>query len=465
MLIRTSTPRVATGAAITLAAMTGGIALAGGPGDYSIIEIDPPAMPSDSRATDLNADGQIIGQDLSVVDWYGTAVRITDGTMLDLHPGEPFTFSTAFDINASGDVAVRGSLPPQGDGAFTSYIFRYTDDAGLVGLDIQSLGGAYAVQGAYSNVLKINDAGDLAGAWDGGVFGGGHQAFVHTEADGWIDLAPMLPDNPAGEARFIDLNEQREVLVRRGVLSPIFRYSIENGSLIELVALTDIAADAVDMNDVGQITGHGSFDGGDAAFRYSPDGTVENLDPNHEFAFSYGSMIANNGDVVGRLSDDFFYWSESGGMQSLNIDLLADEASPGQLSAFNEHGEIAGTIGMQMYQVAGFFFSPETGPVLVQDLIDPDGDEYEDATIAFIDDDGRMIVNATRLSDGMLIPLLLTPDPGVEGDLTGDGTVNVLDLLALLSAWGPCADCTEDLNDDGGVDVMDLLMLLQNWSA
>ncbi len=54
------------------------------------------------------------------------------------------------------------------------------------------------------------------------------------------------------------------------------------------------------------------------------------------------------------------------------------------------------------------------------------------------------------------------------GDLTGDGLVDILDLLDLLSAWGPCpdppADCPADLYEDGMVDVVDLLILLGNWS-
>ncbi len=55
----------------------------------------------------------------------------------------------------------------------------------------------------------------------------------------------------------------------------------------------------------------------------------------------------------------------------------------------------------------------------------------------------------------------------VLGDITGDGVVDVLDLLQLLAAWGPCSpetDCPEDLTGDDVVDVLDLLMLLTNWS-
>ena len=58
-------------------------------------------------------------------------------------------------------------------------------------------------------------------------------------------------------------------------------------------------------------------------------------------------------------------------------------------------------------------------------------------------------------------------DPEVLGDLNGDGSVGVADLLILLASWGPCPDlpetCPADLDLDGNVGVADLLILLANW--
>ncbi len=54
-------------------------------------------------------------------------------------------------------------------------------------------------------------------------------------------------------------------------------------------------------------------------------------------------------------------------------------------------------------------------------------------------------------------------EPGCEADLTGDGQVNVFDLLELLDQWGSCEACEADLTGDGLVNVFDLLVLLDAW--
>ena len=62
------------------------------------------------------------------------------------------------------------------------------------------------------------------------------------------------------------------------------------------------------------------------------------------------------------------------------------------------------------------------------------------------------------------------PD-SVPGDITGNGIVDVDDLLAAINAWGSCpkppAECSADIAPEGGngvVDVDDLLMVINNWS-
>ena len=48
-------------------------------------------------------------------------------------------------------------------------------------------------------------------------------------------------------------------------------------------------------------------------------------------------------------------------------------------------------------------------------------------------------------------------------DLDGDGSVGILDLLALLAAWGSNPGGPPDFDNDATVDILDLLTLLANW--
>ncbi len=60
--------------------------------------------------------------------------------------------------------------------------------------------------------------------------------------------------------------------------------------------------------------------------------------------------------------------------------------------------------------------------------------------------------------DGVVFLAALCPQ-----DVDGDGDVGVVDLLALLAAWGTDPGGPPDFNGDGTVDVVDLLDLLALW--
>ena len=50
-------------------------------------------------------------------------------------------------------------------------------------------------------------------------------------------------------------------------------------------------------------------------------------------------------------------------------------------------------------------------------------------------------------------------------DIIEDNAVNVSDLLAVISAWGPCYPCAADVNRDSQVNVTDLLAVIGAWGA
>jgi len=49
-----------------------------------------------------------------------------------------------------------------------------------------------------------------------------------------------------------------------------------------------------------------------------------------------------------------------------------------------------------------------------------------------------------------------------DADVSGDGEVNVTDLLAVIDQWG-LTDSPADINGDGMVNVTDLLEVVGNW--
>ena len=116
--------------------------------------------------------------------------------------------------------------------------------------------------------------------------------------------------------------------------------------------------------------------------------------------------------------------------------------------------------------------------LMTGDMLDFDGDGVGDATVddfnastavgpgLDLGDDGVVYVELDVIPVGgaaleaiVGIPYGAAPCPA---DVNGDGVVDVLDLLALLAAWGNPGG-PEDINGDGIVDVLDLLELLASW--
>jgi hypothetical protein len=65
--------------------------------------------------------------------------------------------------------------------------------------------------------------------------------------------------------------------------------------------------------------------------------------------------------------------------------------------------------------------------------------------------------------DDPLVTRWTCPAPPCPSDIGGDGIVGFLDLLAVLSAWGPCPGCPADVDADGVVSFLDLLAVLSAW--
>ena len=100
----------------------------------------------------------------------------------------------------------------------------------------------------------------------------------------------------------------------------------------------------------------------------------------------------------------------------------------------------------------------------------------DDYLLEVLDADGNLLADSDRGGPGVEEALQVTVGPGTYRvrvtvldcaasayDLDGNCGVGVLDLLALLAAWGPNPDHPADFNGDGVVNILDLLSLLVNW--
>ncbi len=98
-------------------------------------------------------------------------------------------------------------------------------------------------------------------------------------------------------------------------------------------------------------------------------------------------------------------------------------------------------------QFKGFHFFGSSGDGIVDFAVDPQTGDVCVLTMW----DGRV-----HRIHGLIRP----------GDVDRNGVVNVTDLLAVISAWGPCPNpltCPADLNVSGEVNVTDLLEVIANW--
>ena len=76
---------------------------------------------------------------------------------------------------------------------------------------------------------------------------------------------------------------------------------------------------------------------------------------------------------------------------------------------------------------------------------------------------GPLVAGAISFSPGFWNDHAMGATP-CQGDLTGDGLVNVNDLLQVITAWGGPGPAG-DANHDGVVDVNDMLLIIVSWGA
>jgi hypothetical protein len=62
--------------------------------------------------------------------------------------------------------------------------------------------------------------------------------------------------------------------------------------------------------------------------------------------------------------------------------------------------------------------------------------------------------------------IILTIDPVCSADINSSGSVDLADLMLVISSWGRCpGTCPADVSQNGAVDVADLVAVIDSWGA
>jgi probable HAF family extracellular repeat protein len=228
-----------------------GIEYSNGPHGMVVDESGVTGLGAGTFALAINDRGQVAGAA------GGRAQLYTDGVATDLGILPGGSWSAAYGINNSGDVAGTSDV---GSGAFRGFI--WTPDSGMTAI------GTFGGTSSYST--SINQRGDVVGF--ASVASGYQHAFVYSSGE-LTDLGTL----GGGSSFAYDINGAGALVgyswLANGPDPHAFVYS--DGVMLDLNSLIPadsgwVVQDAFGINDTGQIVGTGVFQGRDQAFRLDP---------------------------------------------------------------------------------------------------------------------------------------------------------------------------------------------------
>lgn len=311
----------------------------------------------------------------------------------------------AYGINDFGDVVGYSS-----NGGLSIHAFLWD------GEQMNDLGAPEWATVDYSRAQDVNNNGCVVG------FAGGvpYDLRGFIKHDGIWDKIPTFGGN---ESRAYAVNDLNDVVGWTRNKDGKFRaFAIPNGNLNYMTDIGDLgggAAEAFDVNNNRIITGQSKVD--DTYF--------------HAFT-----------------------WSQDGGM----IDLGTLGGNESYAWSINDNDVVVGKSQIPEENGTHGFIYMDGVMYDVNDFITPDLD-ITIVNVRDINSSGQLAAVA-EFPDGTKRPYLLTPiDETIPEDVNGDGNVDVVDLLAVVGAWGPCKNCAEDVNGDGLVNVVDLLAVIGAW--
>ena len=353
--------------------------------------------------------------------------------------------SAANDISDTGQIAGTSTTPG------TSYPNAVTWIDGQV-INITGAG----VSGASANA--VNNKGVVVGISDS----------LGLNAFSWKDgvLTP-LPFPHACCSIATSLNDAGAIAglaSLEGVNTPNDGVLWQEAQLVPLGTLGGTLAHAQDINSSGTIVGMSDIKNNGAYFPFIwNDGAMVPL-PTLGGAYNGANAVSDSGIIVGFSTPSTFgnravKWVDG---QVIPLPLLGVPLS--EASDVNESGWIVGHAWTSLpgSTTAALWIDEQVHDLSKQSLLEASDHLYD---ARGVNESGQIV--GEGVFDGHFHGYVITPLS--PGDVNGDDSVNVDDLLAVINGWGACvsphsvATCPADLNSTGSVDVDDLLLVINDW--
>lgn len=432
---------------------------------WTSASVAPTVLPTEGRggfASAINSNGEVVGQTFAAFGSGGTPTVWRGGVRIqlpDLGGG-----GDARDISESGEIV--GYVYGEG-GALRAA--RWVNDV-LEVLPIPAFGSPG--DSVWSIAESINSSGIITGtvrvAWDSTG-----QAGSDSQAIRW-DGGAVRPSTTQGlETKGLSVDNLGNILLN-GYFGAMAGPAVvrQNGTLALLPLIGgSYVVRATAMSRSGIVcgyylssdpeTGRPLWKG--AAWANGAASTVATaleLPTGMAWAFPWG--VGSNGVVIGEVSDGVSgisipgYWALDLAPASLAATNAAGSVGqPVELKATSMRGgvrNVGHSVAVTVNGVAaGRAVTDANGVAKVAYLI-PAGAAGSQLAVRFIDENGAIANGTITVAGGC-----------AAADLNCDGSVNGVDLSALLSQWGTRGSA--DLNRDGTVSGADLSLLLSAWGS
>ena len=310
--------------------------------------------------------------------------------------------------------------------------------------------------GGWSSLTAMNEQGSIVGNYSEGSGSSTWQAFAWTD-EGGLDM--IEPDAESSYVRDIDENDR---VIGYSLYGDNYHAFIwEDGVVTDLADLLGLGGNSVAwrFDDGGRILVSEHPSSGATFSWFDPgDASLEEVHAFPSGSYSMRNVVSRNGNVAfsWTTSDGPWAarWTTANGFEyiEMNEDIVGFT-----VNGINGSGRVIGTAFLLPFYEQVAMSSGDD--LVLEDLEVHTGSNPLTSIAIDINDNDQVLMRGDNEY------WILTTR--CEGDVDGDGAVNVNDLLLVISSWGGDGggDCGPDTDGSGVVDVNDLLNVISAWGS